>query len=295
MSTKIEWVKNEDGTQGETFNPVMGCTPISEGCTKCYSRAMIKRYKGSKGWPNSPEEVTLFPERLEKPFHWKKQKRIFVCSMSDLFHDDIPFEFIAAVFGVMAATPRHTYMILTKRPARMLEFYKLVSSFDWSASVECADQLLSSEARNHPKGFSGPIHCKYGPDPDAPWPLPNVHIGVSVENQATADERIPLLLQTPASKRFVSYEPALGPICFNVISKPQQGLVKSSVMDRHGYYCGIDQIICGAETGPGARPMDLDWARSVRDQCQAAGVPFFFKKNSNGNRKLDGIMHEGKI
>ena len=194
------------------------------------------------------------------------------------------------MIGAMAANPRHQFMLLTKRPARMLEFFKIAQSFDWTPTVECADQLLNSEVHNHPDGFAGPIHCKWGPDPDAPWPLPNVHIGVSVENQETADERIPLLLKTLAVKRFISAEPLLEPIDFMKISKPGQGSVEANVLDRHGYYPGISQIIIGAETGSGARPMDLDWARSIRDQCQAAGTPFFFKKDSDGNRELDGKL-----
>ena len=278
-NTKIEWAD-------ATWSPIMGCTPVSSGCKNCYARRMMCRYKSRKGWPESPGMVTLFPERLQQPFNWKKPRRIFVCSMGDLFHDDVSFEYIAAVFGAMAANPQHTFLVLTKRWQKMARFFRISASFKWTAAVEWADSLLSHETQIHPDG-SGPIHCKWGPNPSAPWPLPNVHLGVSVENQETADERIPALLRTPAAKRFVSYEPALGPVDMQYAAF--NGADSLTSME------GINQIICGAETGPGARTMDLDWARSVRDQCAAADVPFFFKRDSDGNRELDGIMHEGMI
>jgi protein gp37 len=268
MSTKIEWVKNDDESQGETWNPVTGCTPISEGCKNCYAKRMSKRLAGRFGYPkNEPFKVTIHPDKLKQPSQWKKPKRIFVCSMGDLFHDDVPFEYIEHVFRIMLDSPKHIFQVLTKRPRRAKLFL---------------NPQIRSDVFKH-------------------WPFPNVYYGVSVEDQPAADERISLLLQTPASKRFISIEPMLGPISLNL----------ATVCDRNcneyqEAWCpgttgkcicqvDLDLVICGAETGPGKRPMDLDWARSIRDQCQEANVPFFFKKDSKGNRELDGKLWEEMI
>ena len=178
-------------------------------------------------------KVTCHPEVLDIPLKWKKPRRIFVNSMSDLFHPDVPFEFILKVFDRMEQAKQHSFLILTKRPLRMLEF--------------CG---------------------KYGIGDFNEWPE-NIMPGVSVENQETADERIPLLLQTPAPKRFVSVEPMLGAV----------DLEKASC--QFGCYrCleGLDWVVLGGESGKGARPMHTAWVRKVRDDCQAAGVPFFFKQ-----------------
>lgn len=171
--SSIEWTDS-------TWNPVMGCTPISEACDNCYARRMIRRYAGRRGWPESPDAVTLFPERLDWPFRWRQPRRIFVCSMSDLFHPAVPFEFIVRVFDVMARSPRHTFLVLTKRAHRMRRAVKQI----WD-------------------GFAGA---------GLETPLPNVWLGVTAENQTRADERIPILLQIPAAMRFVSVEPMLGPV-----------------------------------------------------------------------------------
>lgn len=234
--SKIEWTEY-------SWNPVSGCTPISEGCQNCYAKRMSKRLAGRCGYPaDDPFKVTLHPDRLSEPLKWKKPRRIFVCSMGDIFHEEVPDEFIGEIFSIILDTEhKHTYLILTKRPKRALEWF-----------------------RKHPKGifvgansFYEPIYYR--------WPLQNVWFGVTTENQARADERIPILLEIPAAVRFVSVEPMLEPVD---LSK--------------WIYCGdrplLNWVICGGETGPGARPMHPDWARSLRDQCQAAGVPFFFKQ-----------------
>lgn len=252
MTTKIEWCD-------ETWNPVVGCSKISEGCENCYAQTMLSRFKGSKGWPKD-DKVTLFPDRLEQPFKWKKPKSIFVCSMSDLFHEDVPFDFVCKVFKNIKLNPKHTFLILTKRPDRMLRFL--------------SEQYFDIQSPN------------------------NLHIGVSIENQQTADERIPLLLQCPAAKRFVSAEPLLEKVDLKRIEWPNKDGHRVDVL-RFGYWDKnigfvnhgdmyddygnpIDWVITGAETGRGARPMNLEWARSLRDQCKAANVPFFFKKASGG-------------
>lgn len=267
--TKIEWAD-------KVWNPVTGCTKISEGCRNCYAERMAKRLAGRCGYPKeNPFAVTLHPDRLEEPLHWKKPSRIFVCSMGDLFHEEVPLKFIAEVFNTMVAwrcpkhyrhdededgcfneDPGHTYLILTKRPKRM----KRVMEKELSEYVgECW-------------GGNTPLALEFEV---GSWPPDNLWLGVSVENQKTADERIPLLLQTPAVKRFVSYEPALGPIDFAPWIKQ------------------IDWLIMGGESGPGARPMHPDWARSTRDQCKAASVPFFFKQWGLG-KKAAGCLLDGR-
>ena len=233
MPTKIEWTD-------ETWNPVTGCTKVSEGCDHCYAETIAHRFAGTKAYPNG-FDVTLRPERLDQPLRWKRPRKVFVNSMSDLFHKDVPDDYIARVFAVMALAPQHTFQVLTKRPGRMRS---LLSSEQFESAV-----FLATEGR-----FEGCF----------PWPLPNVWLGTSVENQKWADVRIPLLLDTPAAIRFLSCEPLLGPIdlfAWNI--------------DRG---TRVDWVIVGGESGPHARPMHPDWARQLRDDCLTAGTPFHFKQ-----------------
>lgn len=245
--TSIEWTD-------ASWNPIVGCTEISPGCANCYAArlsasrlAHVPAYKGltkietdnaTRGgaarhvrWTG---EVRFLPERLEEPLHWKKPRRIFVCDMGDLFHESVKLEWLHKIFATIFKCPQHTFQILTKRAHRMLE---VMNGTD-------------GEGRFFQQ-----------------WPMPNVWIGVSVENQHFADERIPLLLQTPAAVRWISAEPLLGPVDLRYIWEEPHP---------HGPY--LDWVVCGGESGPHARPMHPDWARSLRDQCQAAGVPFFFKQ-----------------
>ena len=247
MSTKIEWAD-------ETWNPITGCSPVSAGCNNCYAKRMANRLRGRHGYPaDNPFNVTLHPDRLEQPFRWLKPRKVFVCSMGDLFHEDVPFGFIAKVFGIMHSAKQHIFMVLTKRPERVKEF------FEW---------------------FTGSERC-------GTWPkeYPHVMIGVTAENQEQADKRIPVLLQIPAAVRFVSVEPMLGPVRIKTERELHEDAAGMNLdpmffsfkgINANGI--GVDWVICGGETGPGARPMHPDWARSLRDQCQAAGVPFFFKQ-----------------
>lgn len=253
MTTKIEWTD-------ETFNPVTGCTKVSAGCQNCYAESMARRLAGRFGYPEAPHQfdVTLHPDKLDDPLHWRRPRRIFVCSMSDLFHPAVPFEYVDQVFGIMAEAPQHTYQVLTKRPERMLAFAQ-----EWD----------------------------YGD-----WRLPNVWLGVTAENQEAADERIPILLNTPAALRFVSCEPLLGPVDLEPFF---------SVYDEHGEPSDgrynpdgslmLSWVIAGGETGPGARPMNPHWVQGIRDQCQEADIPFFFKGwgryNKHAGRRLDGREH----
>jgi protein gp37 len=197
--TAIQWTD-------ETWNPTTGCTKVSPGCANCYiERTPAFRVSGTR-FVKGRIQVRLHERRLETPLRWKKPRRVFVNSMSDLFHEDVPFEFIAAVFGVMAAVPRHTYQVLTKRPQRMREWFDWIGKQDCDPWTECLWAALQRDNEREA------LHRQSSGDTQGVWPLPNVWLGVSVENQRFADERIPLLLQTPATVRFISAEPLLGPV-----------------------------------------------------------------------------------
>jgi len=262
--TNIEWASH-------TWNPVTGCSKVSDGCAHCYAEREWPRLAGN---PKTPyygrkfNDVRIHPERLEQPLRWTKPRKIFVNSMSDLFHDDVDEKFIAKAFAIMDLARQHTYMVLTKRPER-------------------AKRILNDEDfQFHIGWFQSQAIREFGlPEPKeiGPFPFKNVWIGVSVENQATADERIPLLLQIPAVVRFISAEPLLGPIVLKRKAVDEQEIIQATLMGLLEEYSraverGIDWVICGGESGPGARPMHPDWVRGLRDQCQAANVPFFFKQ-----------------
>ena len=278
--TKIEWAD-------ATWNPVRGCTRVSEGCRNCYAERVAARFsgpgepyeglaeRGVKG-PRWTGKVRFVESALLQPLRWKRPRRIFVNSMSDLFHESLPDAAIDRIFAVMALAPQHTFMVLTKRPERMRDYVDTASG-----RVADAVQLMRTDRR-----AVGPLpHL----DPGARWwPLANVWLGVSVENQAAADERIPLLLATPAAKRFISAEPLLGEIDLTYAPWPAD---RPKFPDTHDLSDGrdalrqiepggsrIDWVIVGGESGTGARPMHPDWVRSLRDQCAAARVPFFFKQ-----------------
>jgi len=269
--TKIEWVRNPDSSKGEVWNPVTGCTPVSEGCDHCYAKRIHERFHGL----GSFDTVTFHPERLDLPLRWRKPRTVFVNSMSDLFHDSVDVDFVAKVFAVMAMAPRHTFQVLTKRPGRMVS----ILGKDWLARHVASAMFWA-------RGYDAPS--------ELPWPLPNVWLGASVENQHWADVRIPKLLETPAAVRFLSCEPLLGPVdlagwlgtpcgrCGGIGLVPDptsaSGQANCRCWRRGGRAEGVDWVIVGGESGPGARPMHPDWARSLRDQCVAAGVPFFFKQ-----------------
>lgn len=245
--TGIEWTD-------ATWNPTVGCTKVSPGCDHCYAETFVNRFAGSKGFPLPFDQMLLRDERfLNLPKTWKEPRRVFVNSLSDLFHKDVPDEFIGRVFQVMADTPRHTFQLLTKRHARMRSW----------------------------------VTKHY------PTPLPNVWLGVSVEDEYWAETRIPHLLATPAAIRWISAEPLLGPVTFGptLYGGPDGP--------------GLDWIVVGGESGPGSRPMEPWWAVGIRDECAAAGVPFLFKQwgshDENGynvgkkqaGRHLEGALHNG--
>lgn len=246
--TRIEWTD-------ATWNPVTGCTKVSDGCKHCYAERQWARLAANPATRYHGRKFTDVQEHgdiLDQPLRWKKPRRIFVDGMSDLFHPDVSDRFIADVFGVMAACPQHTFQVLTKRPERMRKLLRAgcMGRFE-SDAEECA--ALYTDAH-------------------LVWPIKNVWLGVSVEDQATADERIPLLLDTPAAVLWVSCEPLLGHVdLFDFIGpfgKPHE-LQQPSM---------LDWVVVGGESGPRARPMHPNWVRSLRDQCAAADVPFLFKQ-----------------
>jgi protein gp37 len=250
QNTNIEWTDVSsnpirvlvDGKRKGWF-----CTKISSGCKNCYSERMNKRFGNKLSFSKQNESRVTFVLNHKELSSWlriKKPKRIFVCDMTDLFHPLIPFEMVQQVFWAMAEAYQHTFQVLTKRPERMAEFVQL-----W----------LSGRKRTEP--------------------LDNVWLGVSAEDQAAADERIPLLLRTPAAVRFVSAEPLLGPVVLDPHWLPDPHGPAHNIQvawgeDTHT----LDWIIAGGESGPCARPCHPDWLRQIRDQCQEAGVAFFFKQ-----------------
>lgn len=247
--TGIEWTD-------ATWNPVTGCTKVgTPGCDHCYAETFAERWRGTKGhYFETGFDVQLRPDKLGLPLRWTKPRRIFVNSMSDLFHDKVPDEYIARVFALMALAPRHTFQLLTKRHGRMR------SLLNSAYFLQAVGRVWAEPPSDWPlpRDWRVPV-----------WPLPNVWLGVSAEDQKRADHRIPALLDTPAAVRFVSAEPLLGPIDLHA-----DPIGKDSV-----FWIGhLDWVIVGGESGPSARPMHPDWARSLRDQCIGAGVPFLFKQ-----------------
>lgn len=267
----IEWTD-------ATWNPVTGCDKVSPGCDHCYAESIAHRFAGTPAYPDG-FAVTLRPERLDQPLRWRKPRKVFVNSMSDLFHKDIPDEYIARVFAVMALASQHTFQILTKRHARMRA---LLSSTAFQDSVIDAAADHPELDRRHQVGRGAPL-CDW----DGSWPVPNVWLGVSVENQQWADIRIPALLDTPAAVRFLSCEPLLGPVDLALTAVQHDGALPY----RRASY--LHWVIVGGESGPGARPMHPDWARSLRDQCTAARVPFLFKQAGTVLAREWGLRGKG--
>ena len=293
----IEWTD-------ATWNPVTGCTKVSPGCAHCYIERTPPFRMAGRRFVRGAIPVLLHPDRLDQPLRWRKPRRVFVCSLADLFHEDVPFAFIARIWRVMNTAREHTFQLLTKRPHRMLEFLRWLEAANWERVA--------------------------GAEEAGTWPLPNVWLGVSVENQRMADERIPVLLDTPAAVRFLSCEPLLGPLDLSpwlerrVLHSPDLGGVGTN-----SYAPRVSWVIVGGESGPGSaerklverctwhrpadsgkhygrvpcdcngtgwrpKPQALEWVRSLRDQCVAAGVPFFFKQWAGPRPSSAGALIDGK-
>jgi protein gp37 len=286
-NTSIEWT-HLPGYKGATWNPLSGCSMVSPGCHSCYAATMAARLEamGQKKYAGTTKKVgtralwtgkvNLDEKSLAIPLKTKKPTAYFVNSMSDLFHEDVPDAFIDKVFAVMAMSRQHVFQVLTKRAKRMRDYLAMVSDEKDMNRWACAAVL--PETGNSP--------CAAGIFDELDWPLRNVWLGVSVEDRQRADERIPLLLQTPAAVRFLSVEPLLGPVDIRLARPTDMERLAAAVAGRPLDHLtsstpAIDWVIVGGESGPGARPMHPDWARSVRDQCQEASVPFFFKQHGS--------------
>lgn len=279
--TGIEWTD-------ATWNPTTGCDKVSPGCDNCYAMTLAPRLKamGSAHYQQDGDPATSgpgfgyaeHPDALDKPLRWTRPRRIFVNSMSDLFHGSATREFQAEVFAVMALARHHTFQVLTKRPGVMRSVLSSPAFFD----------LVHAAAnRRLPEGTAGG---------HLPWPLPNVWVGTSVEDQARADLRVPALLGAPAAVRFLSMEPLLGPV--NLTEHLRVHVNQVGDRWEHG---SLDWIIVGGESGPGARPMAAAWVRDLRDQCVSAGVPFHFKQwgshDEHGvptHKKVAGRLLDGR-
>lgn len=312
-----------------TWSPVTGCTKVSAGCKNCYAEREV-----DIRWSKNPKsifygrafaDVRCHEEMLKQPLYWKKPRKIFVCPRGDLFHPDVPDNFITDVFMVMAAASKHTFQVLTKRPERMRDFMlhlmakpmpdsvrdAALDRARWFEDADAMDDYIQQQIED---GF------------------PNVWLGVSIEDQATADERIPLLLQTPATVRWISAEPLLGSVDVSRWINPTGVTCPDVCPDTHyvadgdvetfvsngetiplcpycgitaswtGYDAGIDWIVAGGESGAKARPMHPEWTRSLRDQCVAAGVPFLFKQHGEflgglevANEQIDASKSGGWV
>ena len=256
MPTKINWCD-------ETWNPITGCTPISPGCAHCYAKKMANRLKGRYGYPkDDPFGLVIHEDRFRQPRKWKLPKRIFVCSMGDLFHEELPFEWIAKVLLSAAKAPQHQYLLLTKRPGYVREFD------EWSETIGVDRGCWLS-----------------------PWQK-NLWLGVSCENQEWADKRIPHLLKIPAAVRWLSLEPLLGPI--DLIGDLSGGLRcdqcgytnrdagihmdHSICTNKYGGHGWANWVVVGCESGQGRRPCKLEWVRKIVEQCEEANVPVWVKQ-----------------
>lgn len=301
-NTKIEWCD-------ATWNPLYGCTRVSEGCRNCYAEGLAARFHKPGQWGEGltrdgrwTGKVTLAGAKLMQPLRWWKPRRIFVNSLSDLFHPNVPDEWIDRVFAVMALCPQHTFIVLTKRPARMRAYLTADGGFGrWGYIEHEAKRIAREDLQMKMGDLAGKTLAHFGGSN-----LPNVWLGVSISTQADAENFVPDLLATPAAVRIVSAEPLLGLADLTRIKTAIGGnAAEIDALTGDVWYpgnCGessqtfradlprIDGVIVGGESGPHARPMHPDWARSLRDQCAAAGVPFFFKQWGEWGHGFDCVQ-----
>lgn len=302
--SKIEWCT-------DVWNPITGCSPVSEGCKNCYAGRFAQRLAGRYGYPEkNPFQITFHDDRMNEPLRWRKDRRIFLGSMTDLFHEDVTDEMRDTVFGMVAAcavleNKNHTFMVLTKRPIRMGQYFgaigpKFHTPSDlfkrWASAADRYVQLDNPDMLASEMIWSWwYAQREQRPRATQMWPLPNLWLGVTAENQLEADTRIPILLMVPATIRFVSVEPMLESVDLSSHLRCKGCGYTKADRNLHGDHrlCKrpfntLDWVICGAETGSGARPMEDCAAIHLRDQCVEAGVPFFFKKTSDRSRLLEG-------
>jgi protein gp37 len=281
-NSKIEWTD-------ATWNPITGCTLVDEGCRRCYAAHMIATWpavgnhpsrkglarKNAAGEAKFTGEVRFNEGWIDQPLRWKKPRRIFVCAHGDLFHESVPDAWIDRVFAVMALCPQHTFQVLTKRPERAREYLTRRDFMGRWPAMDLAAIMAATGQWNTPA-----LDLRNG------WPLPNVWLGTSISDQASADLRIPHLLACPAAIRFVSAEPLLGPV---ILDDMCDGWKFYDALRGNWWHDSeppviergkpkLDWVIVGGESGPGARAMNPQWPRDIRDQCIAAGVPLFFKQ-----------------
>lgn len=333
-NSKISWTDT-------TWNPITGCSRISAGCANCYAERMAKRLAGRCGYPaDDPFRVTLHKDKLLEPLGWKKPRIVFVCSMGDLFHEDVPDKIIRQIWDVAWKCPQHIFLVLTKRPERMKKFvnewaykeermpirHRDIMSLDdlyyhntcgWAIDGKINNGYCCAHPKNDDRGgnkyapccewlcpiaveldeedpecnlpSNDPNYCEPNNEEMRLWERPrhayvdNIWLGVTAENQGEAQWRIPILLEIPAAKHFVSCEPMLGPINLHNLIFENEVMIDAlggthGVLRPHGgKNAKLDWVIVGGETGPKARPMHPDWARSLRDQCVEVGTPFHFK------------------
>lgn len=323
MSTGIEWTDDTwnplrayrpgheawTGGREEPNRRGWACVRVSAGCSRCYAATINKRLGTGLDYtvPAMSQVETYIDEAvLRKPLSWRKPRKVFVCSMTDLFGEWVTDGQIFAIWKVMRESPQHIYQVLTKRPERMREWLSRWADLSGESSEPRLVRGPQATREAHPSG-RGQIFASYldwlgsttggQPPAGAAWPtfdwmegprwwssapLPNVWLGTSVEDQAAADTRIPQLLMCPAAVRFLSVEPLLGPVDLDFCGCPR--------IHAGGHLSGLDWVIVGGESGPGARPCDVEWVRSIVRQCKAAGVPVFVKqlgaKPSDGNEGI---------
>jgi len=279
MSTNIPYLD-------EVWSVTHGCTKISAGCAHCYAARLSERF------PHGGNFGDVLPResQLDKPLHWRRPRRVGVCFMSDLFHEKVPEEFLDKVFAVMALTPQHTYLLLTKRPERMRAYLCTsgrVARVDVTAAAVTAGR---SPTDIDVEGFVRSVahDATYNPT----WPLPNVWLGVSVENQETADERIPLLLETPAAHRWLSVEPLLEAVDLDpYIYSGEFPACGHGVCDCNSEMLtlpGLDWVVVGGESGPKARECKVGWVAELVNQCVEASVPVYVKQGSGPRPGMQG-------
>lgn len=272
--TNIEWTQS-------SWSPITGCSRISPGCSNCYAERLaatrLRNHPSRKGLTDANGlwngEVRINREWIHQPIHWRKSRRVFVVAHGDLFHENVPVAWIAEVFAVMAYAHQHVYQVLTKRPDRM---QGMLSCQDFQAEVWDQLRLLRW---NRGDGW-------YMPPETRSWPLPNVWLGTSVEDQKSSDERIPYLLKTPATVRWISAEPLLEFIDLTTLHHDGTVNIHALTGDHgltkpfKGRGPGLDWVVAGGESGPNHREMNPDWAARLKWQCQQSGVPFFMKQMS---------------